>query len=109
FVAPYVETESGDKDGIPTAMLEALASSLPVITTNSGSIVEVIDDNVEGLIVAQHDSMAFADALETVLKDNNVEQRMAKAARARFDKDFDIKVTEKRLHERIAGFLKAKC
>lgn len=106
FVAPYVETESGDKDGIPTAMLEALASSLPVITTNSGSIVEVVDDGVEGLVVAQRDSLAFANALEKVLTDNDVEQRMAKAARARFDKDFDIKVTEKRLHERIQGFLK---
>jgi glycosyltransferase involved in cell wall biosynthesis len=108
FVAPYVETENGDKDGIPTAMLEALASSLPVITTNSGSIVEVIDDGVEGIVVAQHDSMAFANALEKVLSDNEVEQRMAKNARARFDKDFDIKVTEQRLHERIDGFLKAK-
>lgn len=108
FVAPYVETENGDKDGIPTAMLEALASSLPVITTNSGSIVEVIDDGVEGFVVAQHDSMAFANALEKVLSDNEVEQRMAKDARARFNKDFDIKVTEKRLHERIDGFLKAK-
>ncbi|MGK0301753.1 MAG: colanic acid/amylovoran biosynthesis glycosyltransferase, partial [Planctomycetota bacterium] len=108
FVAPYVETESGDKDGIPTAMLEALASSLPVITTNSGSIVEVIDNDIEGLVVAQCDSIAFADALEKVLVDNNVEQRMAQAARTRFDKDFDIKVTERRLHERIAGFLKAK-
>jgi len=108
FVAPYVETESGDKDGIPTAMLEALASSLPVITTNSGSIVEVIDDGVEGFVVGQHDSMAFANALEKVITDNDVEQRMAKDARARFIKDFDIKVTEKRLHERIDGFLKAK-
>ena len=89
-------------------MLEALASSLPVITTNSGSIVEVIDDGVEGIVVAQHDSMAFANALEKVLSDNEVEQRMAKNARARFDKDFDIKVTEQRLHERIDGFLKAK-
>lgn len=108
FVAPYVETESGDKDGIPTAMLEALASSLPVITTNSGSIVEVIDDGVEGIVVGQRDSLGFANALEKVLTDSDLELKMAKNARARFDKDFDIKVTEKRLHERIAGFLAAK-
>ena len=37
-----------------------------------------------------------------------LEQRMARAARARFDRDFDIKVTEKRLHERITGFLDEK-
>ena len=107
FVAPYVETESGDKDGIPTAMLEALASSLPVLTTNSGSIVEVIDDGVEGIVVGQRDSEAFAAALEKVITDPALEQQMAKNARARFDKDFDCNVTEKRLHERIAGFLAA--
>ncbi|MEZ6036992.1 MAG: glycosyltransferase [Planctomycetota bacterium] len=108
FVAPYVETESGDKDGIPTAMLEALASSLPVVTTDSGSILEVIDNGVEGLVVPQRDSKAYAAALEKLITDPALEQRMAKAARARFDRDFDIKVTEKRLHQRIAGFLAAK-
>ena len=108
FVAPYVETESGDKDGIPTAMLEALASSLPVITTDSGSITEVVDDGVEGLIVPQRDSAAYAAALEKVILDPALEQRLATAARARFDKDFDIRVTERRLHERVAGFLAAK-
>jgi colanic acid/amylovoran biosynthesis glycosyltransferase len=105
FVAPYVETASGDKDGIPTAMLEALASSLPVVTTDSGSILEVVDDGKEGLVVEQRDSRAFAAALEKLVTDPELEQRMAKAARARFDRDFDIRVTEKRLHERIMGFL----
>ena len=108
FVAPYVETESGDKDGIPTAMLEALASSLPIITTNSGSITEVVDDGVEGLVVAQRDSMAYAEALAKIIGDPKLEQQMAAAARARFDRDFDIQVTEKRLHERIHGFLDAQ-
>ncbi|MGC6486793.1 MAG: glycosyltransferase, partial [Planctomycetota bacterium] len=108
FVAPYVETESGDKDGIPTAMLEALASSLPIITTDSGSITEVVDDGVEGFVVAQRDSAAFADALEKVITDAALERRLADAARARFDRDFDIKVTERRLHERVRGFLAQK-
>lgn len=108
FVAPYIETETGDKDGIPTAMLEALASSLPVVTTDSGSILEVVDDGVEGLVVGQRKSRAFADALQRLIEDPALEQRMAKAARARFDREFDINVTERRLHERIAGFLAAQ-
>jgi|GEM_PF-2508843 len=108
FVAPYVETESGDKDGIPTAMLEALASSLPIITTDSGSITEVVDDGVEGFVVGQRDSLAFADALEKVITDGDLERRLSAAARARFDRDFDIKVTERRLHERVTGFLAQK-
>ena len=63
---------------------------------------------VEGLVVAQRDSAAYADALAKVIEDPQLELQMAAAARARFDRDFDIKVTEKRLHERIHGFLDAQ-
>jgi len=101
FVAPYVETENGDKDGIPTAMLEAMASSLPIITTDSGSIQEVVSHDVEGLIVPQRQSTALADAIQQVMDNPALEQRMARAARERFEKQFDIRVTEQRLHDRI--------
>ena len=105
FVAPYVELGSGDKDGIPTAMLEGLASGLPVVTTDSGSILEVVDNGVEGIVVPQRDSKAFAEALLRLVADPELERRMGKAARARFDKEFDIRVTEKRLHERVASLV----
>lgn len=105
FVAPYVEMGSGDKDGIPTAMLEGLASGLPVVTTDSGSILEVVTTEVEGIVVPQRDSKAFAAALERLIAEPALERRMAKAARDRFDREFDIRVTEVRLHERVAGLV----
>ncbi len=108
FVAPYVEMGSGDKDGIPTAMLEGLASGLPVVTTDSGSILEVVTTEIEGIVVPQRDSNAFAQALQRLIEDPVLERRMAKAARARFDREFDIRVTEVRLHERVARLLVAK-
>ena len=105
FVAPYVEVENGDKDGIPTAMLEGLASGLPVVTTDSGSILEVVDAGVEGLVVKQRDAKGLADAFEKLITDPALERRMAKAARDRFDREFDIRVTERKLHERVAGLV----
>ncbi len=108
FVAPYVEMGSGDKDGIPTAMLEGLASGLPVVTTDSGSILEVVTTEVEGIVVPQRDSKAFAAALERLIKEPALERRMAKAARARFDQEFDIRVTEVRLHERVTRLVAAQ-
>lgn len=108
FVAPYVEMGSGDKDGIPTAMLEGLASGLPVVTTDSGSILEVVTTEVEGIVVPQRDSAAFAAALERLIADPALERRMAKAARDRFDREFDIRVTEVRLHERVAGLVRKR-
>lgn len=108
FVAPYVEIQNGDKDGIPTAMLEGLASCMPVVTTDSGSILEVITNEVEGLVVPQRDSAAFANAIARLIHDPALEQRMGKAGRARFERDFDIRVTEQRLHEHVAALLAAK-
>jgi len=105
FVAPYVELGSGDKDGIPTAMLEGLASGLPVVTTDSGSILEVVRNGVEGLVVPQRNSAAFAAALRRLIEDPALERKLAAAARARFDREFDIRVTERRLHERVAGLI----
>jgi glycosyltransferase involved in cell wall biosynthesis len=107
FVAPYVEVANGDKDGIPTAMLEGLASGLPVVTTDSGSILEVVDDGIEGIVVAQRDAKGLADAFERLITDPALERRMAKAARGRFDREFDIRVTERRLHERVAALVRA--
>ena len=108
FVAPYVELESGDKDGIPTAMLEALASGLPIVTTDSGSILEVVQDGVQALVTPQRDSAAYGEALDRLITDPQLERSLAQAARKRFDQEFDIKVTERRLHERVAAALQGK-
>lgn len=108
FVAPYVELESGDKDGIPTAMLEALASGLPIVTTDSGSILEVVQDGVQALVTPQRDSAAYGEALDRLITDPQLERSLAQAARKRFDQEFDIKVTERRLHERVAAALQDK-
>jgi glycosyltransferase involved in cell wall biosynthesis len=108
FVAPYVEISNGDKDGIPTAMLEGLASCMPVVTTDAGSILEVITNESEGLLVPQRDSHAFANAIARLIHDPALEQRMGRAGRVRFERDFDMRVTERRLHEHVAALLAAK-
>jgi glycosyltransferase involved in cell wall biosynthesis len=105
FVAPYVELESGDKDGIPTAMLEALATGLPIVTTDAGSILEIVQHGVQALISPQRNSLAYTEALDKLITDPSLERKLAKEARKRFDEAFDIKVTERRLHERVAAAL----
>jgi glycosyltransferase involved in cell wall biosynthesis len=106
FVAPYVEVGSGDKDGIPTAVLEAMSSGLPVVATDAGSIAEAVTDGIEALCVPQRDPEKLADAIERLLTDPVKYTRMAQAGRHRAVFEFDVHVTETRLHDRIRGCLK---
>jgi glycosyltransferase involved in cell wall biosynthesis len=105
FVAPYVETPKGDKDGIPTALLEAMATGLPSVTTDAGSVLEVVDNGVEALVVPQCDPVRFAQALEQLMDDPVLGEEMGRRARERFDVEFDCRVTEKKLHEKITEVL----
>ncbi len=101
FVAPFVETEAGDKDGIPTALLEGMATGLPAVATDAGSITEVVDDGVDGLLVPQRNPAALADAIESLLKDPERRARMGREATEKIRRTFDVKVCEEPFHERL--------
>lgn len=105
FVAPFVETDSGDKDGIPTALLEAMATGIAVVTTDSGSMLEVVASGVDGLVVPQRDAVALADAVEQLMLDPERRKRLGSAAAAKVKREFDVRVCEARLHDRIEAVL----
>ena len=71
------------KDSYPTVILEAMAAGLPVITTDTGSIGQIIDDGVNGYIVEPNDTQAFADRICTLLTNNS--RRIAMGLRNRKD------------------------
>lgn len=108
FVAPFVETESGDKDGIPTAILEGMSSALPVIGTDAGSIPEIFDDGVEGYIVPQKDAAALADAIVQLASEPRRALDFGQRARQRFEREFDIRATEPRLHALVRDAVERK-
>ena len=63
FVLPSVVHRSGERDGIPNVLMEALLHDLPVITTSLPPIREVIEDEVSGLIVSPGDAHELAKAI----------------------------------------------
>jgi glycosyltransferase involved in cell wall biosynthesis len=105
FVAPFVETATGDKDGIPTAVLEGMSTGLAVIATDAGSITEVVEHGREGLIVPQYNPAALAAAIGELLADRERRDLFAKQAAIRVRAEFDVEVCEPRFHERIAQVL----
>ena len=108
FVAPFVETESGDKDGIPTAILEGMATGLPVIATNAGSISEVIDDDRDGVLVPQRDPATMANTIEALLRDSKERARLGREAADKVRHHFDTRTCEKVFHERVRTVVKSQ-
>lgn len=105
FVAPFVETESGDKDGIPTSLLEAMATGIPVVATNAGSIIEVIDNDYDGVIVPQKDSNSLADAIADLINDHERRRWLGRNAAQKIRDKFDVTVCEHLFHNRLSKIL----
>jgi colanic acid/amylovoran biosynthesis glycosyltransferase len=79
FALPCRELPSGDRDGLPVALVEAMRAGLPVVTTAVGGIPELVRDGETGLLVAPGDDVALAAALRSMLQDGG---RLAAAGRA---------------------------
>lgn len=80
-VVPSVRDESGNVDGLPNTVLEALASGTPLIATTAGGIASVIEDGRTGLLVAERDAPALARAMTMLLSDRALRQRLGEEGR----------------------------
>jgi glycosyltransferase involved in cell wall biosynthesis len=69
--------------------MEAMAAGAPVVSTRVSGIPELIEDEQEGLLVAPQDPRALADALARLLDDVPLRRRLALAARAKIEREFD--------------------
>lgn len=79
-VLPARVLESGNRDGIPNVVVEAMACGAPVIATPVGGIPEVIDHETSGLLVAPEDPQALAAALSRVLNDSSMARQLGATA-----------------------------
>jgi glycosyltransferase involved in cell wall biosynthesis len=81
FVLPCREMENGDRDCLPVAILEALAVGVPVISTPISGIPEVVRDGESGLLVPPNDPEALSAAIERVLSDHALRDRLVSGGR----------------------------
>lgn len=90
FALPCVVARTGDRDGLPTAVLEAMAAGVPVVTTAVTGLGELIVDGVTGLVVAERDPEGLADALGRILDDGSLAARIGRAGRQRVAERHDL-------------------
>ena len=102
FTLPSLIAPSGDRDGIPVSLMEAMAAGAPVVSTRVSGIPELIEDEREGLLVAPQDSRALAEALARLLDDVALRRRLAVAARAKIEREFDAAREANKLLELFA-------
>jgi glycosyltransferase involved in cell wall biosynthesis len=89
FAAPCIVGEDGNRDGLPTVLLEAMALGTPCVATPVTGIPEVIIDDITGLLVPQRDPAALAAALDRLLDDVTLRSSLAKSARDLVETEFD--------------------
>lgn len=102
FAAPCVLGADGNRDGLPTVLLEAMALGTPCIATDVTGIPELIRDGETGLITRQRDAEGLADGLAALLADPAQRRRLAGAARALVEDKLDVERSGATLRRLIA-------
>ncbi len=80
----------GQMDGLPTVVIEALASGLPVVGARTAAIPEAIEDGITGLLVAPYAPEDLADKIERVLKDSHLRHSLARQGRFLAERVFNL-------------------
>ena len=81
---------SSISEGLPLSVVEAMGAGLPIVATDVGGLPELVDDGKNGFLVPTRDSEKLADALLTLLRDNDLRDKMGKASREIADQKFSI-------------------
>ncbi len=93
------------KEGLSNALLEAMASGLPVVVSDIPGNVAVVQDGVQGLVVPVDDAEALAAAMLKLYRDPGLRVRMGEAARRRIREAFAIDSVAERLEGAYARAL----
>lgn len=101
LAAPCVVGADGNRDGLPTVILESLALGTPVVATPVTGIPEAIVHGRTGLLVPEGDVKALADALTALMEDADLRCELADAGRRHVETLFDARTNGRLLHQAI--------
>ncbi|HYY56085.1 MAG TPA: glycosyltransferase, partial [Pyrinomonadaceae bacterium] len=98
-VVPSIQDRSGDRDGLPNVVLEALACARPVVASRISAIGSVVSHGETGLLVPPGDPLALAEALEQLAARPAQRERLGHNGRERVERDYEVgRCTERLYH-----------
>lgn len=95
---------TSDSEGFPMVLVEAMASGKPIIATSVGGVPEIVEDGINGILVAPGDSRAFAEAILKLARDDKLREGMGKRGREKAEKEFNMRTVAlkyERLYEKL--------
>jgi glycosyltransferase involved in cell wall biosynthesis len=107
-VVPSVHDPSGNVDGLPNVLLEAMASEKAIVATAVAGIPEAIRPGEEGILVPERDVRELANAIEEILGSSERRQALARAARKRAENDFGWKRAGERFESVLRSVAEAR-
>jgi glycosyltransferase involved in cell wall biosynthesis len=90
IAVPCVTASTGDRDGLPMVLLEAMALGTPAVATSVTGIPEVVRHEETGLLIPERRPPQLAAALQRLLDDADLRVKLATAARGFIERQFDI-------------------
>lgn len=89
-VAPCTISEDGDRDGLPTILVEAMALGTPVISTRVVGIPELVVDQETGLCVEPDNTGELALAMARLLQEADTREKLSRQAREMIAREYDV-------------------
>lgn len=108
LAAPSVSTKQGKREGIPTVLMEAMSSGVPVVASRLSGIPELVEDGCSGLLVPPGDARVLAAALRRLHHDRELGARLAGAGRETVVRDFDVHASASLLSSLFLGRAEAR-
>jgi Glycosyltransferase len=86
-ILPSIVTDKGEQEGIPVSLMEAMAYKIPVISTNTGGIPELLDNDA-GIIVEQRNSYELAEAIELLIRNKELRIKLGEKGYKKVAEEF---------------------
>jgi glycosyltransferase involved in cell wall biosynthesis len=101
-VVPSIQDASGDRDGLPNVVLEAMACARPVVASDISAVGSAVTHDETGLLVPSGDAVALGVALEQLAGERDLRERLGRNGRERVERDYEVGHCANRLCELLS-------